>query len=120
MDITHQPPEQAHQSPFAEPEVPENPFLTPPEPEPDEPVELHKAPEGTPSWNDFVAFVLDFGNVLRDVEYPSPKADCVDTCWAGVPVSDGPRARVRHKKAGWVDWEDAIKGTRHEFIRKCS
>lgn len=106
--------EKAQMSPFAEPSVPDNPFLKPAPQEPEAPREPHKAPEGTPSWNDFVAFILDFGNVLRCAEYPNPRGDVVDTQWAGIPVDDGPRARVRHKTHGWVEWKDAARGTRHE------
>jgi hypothetical protein len=116
MDVMHQPPEQAQvdANPF-HPEVPiDNPFLTPPAPDQPEPPEPHEAPKGTPSWNTFVGFILEYGNMLVRSEYPTPKGPVVDTMWAGIPVDDGPAARVRHKVAGWVDWQTAIKGTHFE------
>jgi len=114
MDVTHQPPEQAQvDNPF-HPTVPDNPFLTPPAPDQPEPPQPHAPPKGTPAWNTFVGFILEYGNKLVSAEYPTPRGEVVDTMWAGIPVKDGARARVRHKTAGWVNWETAILGTHFE------
>lgn len=96
------------ENPFGSPKASANPFKAPPpvvieETEP----EARTIPEDTPSWGDFVRFITLHGNQLIMAEYPLPKGDVVETMWAGIPVRDGDSARLRHKVAGWVDWETA-------------
>jgi hypothetical protein len=94
-----------------------NPFTTPPpEPPPPAPPELFERIDTTPMWNDFVKFIMKYGNHIISAEYPNPPKShhnlaltYVDTLWQGVPVANGPRARIRHKLEGWVDWEDCIR-----------
>lgn len=113
-DPIKQSPEKAQMSPFSEPEPVDNPFLAPPPAEAPEAPKLHEPDEDTPQWGTFVNFILRYGDVIISGEYPTPRGECVDTIWRGVPVVDGPRARVRHKHAGWVNWETAVKGTKFE------
>lgn len=94
-----------------------NPFTTPPpEPAPPPPPELFDKSNDTPVWNDFVKFILKYGDHIMSAEYPNPPKShhdlpmtYVDTVWKGVPVANGPRARIRHQTDGWVDWEDCVR-----------
>jgi hypothetical protein len=92
-------------------------------------------PEGTPTWNEFVKFVMEHGDHIRRVRYPNPPRNAVmiaemnrmdrirqvrgeaqvisarpvaviDTVWKGVPVFDESRCMIEHEKYGWAEWSD--------------
>jgi hypothetical protein len=91
-------------------------------------------PEGTPTWNEFVKFVMEHGDHIRRVRYPNPPRNAVmiaemnrmdavnhargqyvvdarpvaviDTVWKGVPVFDAGQCMIEHDKYGWASWED--------------
>jgi hypothetical protein len=103
-------------SPF-KPPVDTNPFTKQPDPPPPPPEpEVFEAPPETPIWSQFVSFICRYGDRITQAEYPNPPKShpeydktYVDTIWRGIPVSNGPEARIKHIEAGWVDWADCIK-----------
>lgn len=68
--------------------------------------EIVEVPEGTPSWGEFANFICKFGDMISRAEYPNPKGEVVETIWQGVPIKNGPAARIMHKREGWVAWAD--------------
>lgn len=89
-----------------------NPFIQPPPPPPPKPEELdYTKPEGTPTWSNFVQFILKHGDKINKARYPGPMGEVVDTIWQGVPVVNHASAQLHHKDYGWITWNDSQKGT---------
>ena len=73
-----------------------------------EPEPLYEKHEGTPTWREFVNFIMRYGERIQQAEYPNPPnpPTTVDTMWKGVPVKNGPDARIKHTNGSWIEWAD--------------
>jgi hypothetical protein len=64
--------------------------------------------ENDPSWGELVNFCRQHGDKIIQAHYPTPRGECVDTLWRGIPVTAHEITQVRHIDLGWIDWKDAI------------